>query len=263
MKKIKSLNVKWYGWIPDIPDKRDKKFTGMKMKSGTPISLPPKIDLSVNMVEVYNQGSLGSCTANATGGVFQYIQLKDDAVEDWTTNPSRLFLYYNSRLFQGTVNTDSGAYIRDSVKAVAKFGVVPEDEYPYVIKDFAKKPPTAIYNHAKDHRAIEYQRVEQTLTETKIALSEGNPVIFGFSVYDEFEGQTVAKTGILNLPTKNETLKGGHAVVIVGYDDETQRFLVRNSWGSDWGINGYFTMPYAYVIDGDLAADFWVIKKIT
>lgn len=261
MKKVKSYDVRWYGWKPDFPDKRDKKF--IRMKVGAPIDLPEKVDLSKTMVSVYNQGALGSCTANATGGVYQYIQLKDDAVADWSTNPSRLFLYYNSRMLGGTIDIDSGAYIRDSIKAIAQFGVVPENEWPYIIKEFTKKPDQEIYKKAKNHRAIEYQRVDQTLIDIKTAIADGNPVIFGFSVYDAFEGREVARTGILNLPTKNETFKGGHAVVIVGYDDETKRFLVRNSWGSNWGTNGYFTMPYEYVTDGDLAADFWIIKKIT
>jgi C1A family cysteine protease len=94
----------------------------------------------------------------------------------------------------------------------------------------------------------------------KGCLASGYPFVFGFSVYTEFESDTVATTGVLNMPSPKEKLLGGHAVIAVGYDDKTQRFIVRNSWGAKWGIKGYFTIPYAYLTDPNLAADFWTIR---
>ena len=100
----------------------------------------------------------------------------------------------------------------------------------------------------------------RTLTEMKTCLAEGFPFVFGFAVYESFEAPEVAKTGVVVMPGKNEDLLGGHAVLAVGYDDTTQRILVKNSWGTKWGMRGYFTMPYAYVSNRELADDFWVIR---
>jgi C1A family cysteine protease len=95
----------------------------------------------------------------------------------------------------------------------------------------------------------------------KVCLATGFPFVFGFAVYESFQTQEVARTGIVNLPDKKESMLGGHAVVSVGYEDKLKRFIVRNSWGNDWGIKGYFTIPYQYLEDRDLSDDFWTIKK--
>jgi len=85
--------------------------------------------------------------------------------------------------------------------------------------------------------------------------------VFGFSVYESFESDAVAKSGVLDLPAPGEKQVGGHAVVGVGYDDATKRILVRNSWGPAWGQAGYFTMPYDYVNNRNLSDDFWSIRR--
>jgi C1A family cysteine protease len=125
---------------------------------------------------------------------------------------------------------------------------------------FAKKPTPQCYSDALIHKITSYYKV-LTFNDMQTALANGYPFVFGFSVYQSFETIQVAKTGILNLPKKKEQLLGGHAVMCVGYDNLTGRFKVRNSWGPQWGQGGYFTMPYGYLTNPNLASDMWVITK--
>jgi C1A family cysteine protease len=152
--------------------------------------------------------------------------------------------------------------IRDGIKTVAKQGAPHERLWPYVIAKFKTKPSAAAFRDAAKHRAILYQRLTQTPQQLKACLAGGYPFVFGFSVYESFESDVVAKTGKMPMPKPKEKQLGGHAVLAVGYNDATQRFLVRNSWGPRWGVGGYFTMPYAYITDENLADDFWTIKQI-
>jgi C1A family cysteine protease len=160
---------------------------------------------------------------------------------------------------EGTVGEDAGAAIRDGVKSLVKLGVCPEKQWPYNIARFTAKPPNACYKEAAKRQITSYHRIV-TLQQMKQCLAEGYPFVFGFTVYEGFESAAVAKTGKLQLPKLSEKNLGGHAVCAVGYDDATKRFLVRNSWGTDWGINGYFTMPYDYASNNNLADDFWTIR---
>ena len=172
---------------------------------------------------------------------------------------SRLFVYYNERAIEGTVNSDSGAFLRDGIKSLAKQGVCPEQSWPYVVADFEKKPSASCYTTAKKHRIKSYHRIN-ALDEMRSCLAEGYPFVFGFTVYASFESAAVAKSGVLNMPKKNEKLEGGHAVMAAGYNDSQKRFLIRNSWDTDWGMKGYFTIPYAYLSDRNLSDDFWTIR---
>jgi C1A family cysteine protease len=221
--------------------------------------MPTKVDLTSKMPLVYDQGQLGSCTANAIGAAFEFDQVKE-GYKDFM--PSRLFIYYNERAMEGTIETDSGAMIRDGMKSVAKVGVCGEDTWPYDISQFTEKPPTKAYTEAKKHQALLYKRVIPTLHQLQGALAAGYPIVFGFSVYESFMSADVAKTGEVPLPPRNEQMIGGHAVVAVGYDDKIQRFIVRNSWGKSWGKKGYCTMPYGYLTDPQLARDFWSIYTV-
>ena len=173
-----------------------------------------------------------------------------------------MFIYYNERVIEHTVDSDSGAQIRDGVKSVHKLGAPPETDWPYDINQFSQKPPEQAYTDAKNYQAILYQRVTPTLGQLKGCLASGYPFVFGFTVYESFESQEMANTGHLGMPGTGEKQLGGHAVLAVGYEDSSQTFIVRNSWGADWGIKGYFTMPYPYLLQGTLASDFWTIRSV-
>lgn len=249
-------SVKGYGWLPDLPDARDYLYSASE---GVLADLPRQVDLRPGCPPVYDQGQLGSCTANAISAALEYQQRKENLTDFM---PSRLFVYYNERAIEGTVSEDSGAMIRDGIKSVHKLGVCPEDTWGYDIARFADEPPAEAYTQALAHQATVYRRVLPTLHQLQGCLASGTPVVFGFSVYDSFESPDVARTGIVPLPPHGERLLGGHAVLAVGYDDADQRFLVRNSWGAKWGMDGYCTMPYAYLTDPQLARDFWAVYAV-
>jgi len=247
-----------FGWIPDLPDHRDHMFAAAREVL---TALPAAIDLLPQCPkEVYDQGQLGSCTGNAIAGAIEFDEIKQKAADIFT--PSRLFIYYNERVMEGTVNSDAGAQIRDGIKTVAKQGACHEQICPYDITKFRAKPSKAAYTDGTKHTAVQYQRLIQSLTEMKGCLAAGYPFVFGFTVYESFESSSVAKTGIVPYPSTGEKVLGGHAVLAVGYDDASQRFIVRNSWGSGWGIKGYFTIPYSYLTDNNLADDFWTIRMV-
>ncbi len=252
--KINTRSSKWYGWLPDLPDHRDFFYSAIAPKL---VTLPRKVDMRSKCSPVEDQGQLGSCTANALVGALEFLELKHGAQ---FVDLSRLFVYYNERVIEGTVDQDSGAFIRDGIKSLAKQGVCPEKQWPYRISAFRKKPRAACYRAAKKHRIKSYHRIS-TVHEMCSCLAEGFPFVFGFTVYDAFESAAVARSGVLNMPGPKEKVAGGHAVMAVGYDDTARRFVIRNSWGSDWGQKGYFTMPYDYLSpDKNLADDFWTIR---
>jgi C1A family cysteine protease len=243
-----------YGWLPDLPDNRDHMYGAVRK---IPAKLPAQIDLRPGCSTVEDQGDLGSCTANALAGALEFLMRKDKAR---FFDMSRLFIYYNERVVENSVRTDSGAMIRDGIKTLVKQGACTEKNWPYNIAKFAAKPPKACYTEALNYQILSYARIN-TLDEMRACLADGFPVVFGFSVYDGFESQQVAKTGVVNLPQKGEKMLGGHAVLAVGYDDTAKRLIVRNSWGPAWGMKGYFTMPYGYVTDRNLSDDFWTIRR--
>jgi len=256
-KEIRVNSIKRYGWVPDLPDARDHMYAAPVEMLAT---LPAKVDLRPHCPPVYDQGQLGSCTGNAIAGAVQFEREKQKLKPDLV--PSRLFIYYGERVIEGTVGTDSGAQIRDGIKVVAKQGVPPETDWPYDIAKFAQKPPPKAFADALHDRAVSYSRLSQSLSQMKGCLASGYPFVLGFTVYDSFESQQVAKTGVVPMPASGESVLGGHAVMAVGYDDGQQRFIVRNSWGPGWGMQGYFTMPYAYLTERNLSSDFWTIRLV-
>lgn len=242
------------GWVRDIPDQRDFKYIASKSKK-----LQTSIDLRPGCPPVYDQGNLGSCTANAIAAALEFDR-KKQSLQDFT--PSRLFIYYNERVMEGTVKSDSGAAIRDGIKSVNNLGDCPEKSWPYNIKKFASKPSKSCYTNALKYKSVVYSSVSQDLFSMKSCLASGYPIVFGFTVYDSFESDTVAKNGIVPMPSKSEKTLGGHAVMAIGYDDAKQWFICRNSWGDSWGDKGYFYMPYAYLTNKNLSSDFWTIKTV-
>jgi C1A family cysteine protease len=252
----KTRTIKKYGWIPDLPDHRDHCYAAPPL-----VKLPKKVDLRPNCPAVYDQGELGSCTANAIAAAHQFDQMKQKKTTAFA--PSRLFIYYNERAIEGTVKVDSGAMLRDGIKSLADQGAAPETSWPYDILKFTNKPPKKCYDAGLKNQALSYQRLTPTLAQLQGCLATGYPFVFGFSVYDSFESAAVARTGKVPMPNgSTEKLLGGHAVLAAGYDETKQCFIVRNSWGADWGVKGYCTFPYAYLLDANLCNDFWTVRVV-
>ena len=217
-------------------------------------SLPSSVDLRSKFPPVYDQGQLGSCTANALCAAFAY-----DAPG---FVGSRLFLYYNERLIEGTTKYDAGAYLHDGIHALETYGVCTEALWPYNINKYATKPTTGCYTAALSDKVLTAQNIQPTLTAMKTALANGFPFVFGFTVYSSFESANATRTGIIPMPGAHEQILGGHAVVAVGYDDAHQWFIFRNSWGSGWGAGGYGFIPYAYISNASLTSDLWYITSV-
>lgn len=249
--------IQKYGWSPDLPDHRDHIYAA---PSAILPVLPPKVDLRSQCPPVVDQGQLGSCTANSIGNAHRFDQMKQGVAQNFM--PSRLFIYYNERAMEGTVGSDSGGQIRDGIKSIAQKGVCPEIEWPYVVSKFKSKPPAACFKAALKHQAVSSERVTQDLSQMKGCLASGYPFVFGFTVYDSFESQAVAKSGVVPMPKKGEKTVGGHAVLCVGYDDASKRFIVMNSWSVKWGQKGFFTIPYDYLTNSNLADDFWTVRTV-
>ncbi len=243
------------GWVPDHPDHRDKVYA-----MAAPVALPPHVNLFPGLPPVYNQGQTSSCTGNSSCTLFDYTYNEEHKKFMF---PSRLFPYYNARVKEGSTKSDSGAMIRDVIKSFASLGVCLETTWPFKENKVTSKPTPQAYTEAVKMTAREYQRLNnRNITMLKTSLFNGDPFVFGLSLYENM--QYVDATHImLNVPSKNAQFLGGHALTCFGYDDDRKGFLVRNSWGNTWGNNGNFLVSYDYMTSGDLADDFWTIKKVS
>ena len=215
-------------------------------------NLPLSVDLRDKMPPVVNQGNLGSCTACATIAAFQYC--------DPTWFGSKLFVYYNTRMLDGTISRDAGSTLSQAVRAVSTYGVCSEVKWPYLVNNYSIQPSTDCYTQGLDHQALEFSRVTQTEAQMKGCLASGFPFVFGFWVYSSFEN--VGVNGVVSIPESTEVMLGGHAVVCVGYDDNRRVWICQNSWGTSWGDRGYFYMPYEYLDSERLATDLWKIQQV-
>lgn len=267
--QVNRRKIARYGWKPDLPDQRDHSYA---VPSTVLKSIPGTVDLRPQCPDVYDQGAIGSCTANAIAAALEFDMMKQNLP---SFTPSRLFIYYNERNVEGTIPLDAGGYIRDGIKSVASLGDCPESEWTYDATPAdpstnlfpagakaATAPSPQCFADAVIHKALSYQSVDQNLADMKGCLSSGYPFVFGFTVYPSFESEDVARSGVVPMPGADESPIGGHAVMAVGYDDSRNMFIVRNSWGPGWGMTGYFYMPYAYLLDDNLAADFWTIRLV-
>jgi C1A family cysteine protease len=246
---------RYYGWKPSLPDLRDLHYHA---PAHVMASLPPAVDLSAGVGPVLNQGQIGSCGPNSSDSLIMFDQQKQSLP---VASVSRLLIYYYSRLLMGTVQQDSGVNNRDMLKALNQYGFCDESLWPYDTIRFTSQPPAEAVKAAAPNKIQSYAVVNQTLGGVKGCLASGFPFLFGFTVYESFESQEVANTGIVPMPQRSERSVGGHDVVICGYDDITQRFKFKNSWGS-WGMGGFGYFPYAYVLDPNLSGDFWVVNAI-
>ena len=253
-----------YGWKKDKVDNRDYLYKILKPLA---IEVPDKIDLRPFCSDVENQESLGSCTANAITGNLEFL---DKLPDNNYIDVSRLFIYYNTRALEGTVDTDSGSAIRDGIKTLASLGYCSESLWNYDISKFAQRPSEECYIEAQNHKIVSYYSMT-TLNEMLTCLADGYPFVFGISIYESFESKKTTREGIVKMPDsgfigfikhlfgRGEKYLGGHAIMAVGYDRKKKQFLCRNSWGKDWGQQGYFVIPFKYL--ETLANDFWTIRK--
>jgi C1A family cysteine protease len=242
-----------YGWRRSKPDHRDHYLA---LPS---IALPQSVDLRGKCPPVYDQGALGSCTANAIAGVIEFDQIKEK-IREFT--PSRLFIYYCERWIEGTIREDAGAELRDGLKAVAQWGYPPESDWRYAINMFTARPSAKVFKEAAHYRISNYTRVPQVRQQMQQVLASGFPFVAGFTCYESLEADQTAQTGLIPMPAHGESMIGGHAIAVVGYDNAKQLYTIRNSWGEGWGDKGYGYLPYAYLENPNLADDFWAINAV-
>lgn len=246
-----------YGWKPSKPDARD--FVLKTTNPSIYATLPPKVDLRSFVPEVLDQGDIGSCTAHSLSMAMRIARKKQGLPDE---RLSRLFIYYNERLLEGTVDQDAGAELRDGAKVLATMGVPNEADWEYLDSNLYLEPPVKAFEDGVQDVSKVYLKVVQTLNEMKLCLHEGFPFVFGVTLWPEFEGDDVAKTGMVPMPNTNEQPIGGHAIICVGYDNSKQVWIVLNSWGDQWGDHGYCYFPYAYLTNPDLCTDLWTIRSI-
>ena len=283
-----AIKIKGFGRKRDLNDIRDytpetesvdkilktaQKYK-LNPKSTVTGGMPTSVDNRKWCSPVENQGNIGSCTAHAGTSLYEYMERKaSGSAAGKFIGASRLFLYKTTRFLMGQEGMgDSGAYIRTTFGAIRMFGVPPEEYWPYTDKDpeFDLEPPTLVTSMAQNWQSVKQFRLdysedtEQNIKRMKEYLAKGYAMQIGFTVYSSYK--QADKTGIIPYPSKNESVEGGHSVLIVGYDDEKEAFLIQNSWGESWGDKGFGWLPYQYFragANGDvLADDVWCVTKL-
>lgn len=283
------------GWVPDLPDFRDLSpdnsdhdlgggvtlnaaLQQLKMEEGDqPLAAPlgARKDLRDRCSPIENQLSIGSCTANAGIGLLEYFEIR---AHNRHLDGSRLFLYKATRNLLGW-QEDTGAFLRTTMGAMRLFGVPPEEYWPYTDEDpdWNAEPPAFLYSFAQNFQAMRYFRLdppgttrEALLARIKRYIDANYPSMFGFTVYRSIS--QARDTGTIPFPSGRDSRAGGHAVCVVGYDDDKVivnrsdgrerqgALIIRNSWGEGWGESGYGYLPYEYVLAG-LAVDFWSLIR--
>lgn len=255
--KVVIPSVPKYHYEKDTFDVRDYHYTPRSLND--PTIIRESVDLRPYCTEIEQQGTLGSCTGQAIAGAIELLYKK----QELSVDVSRLYIYYYERFLINTLHIDSGARIRDGIKATNKWGAPLERLWPYVIHKFKDEPsPQAIEDGLK-RKVTRYERIEDFIGCID-ALNDGLPVIIGFLVYSSFENTENKKRGIMQYPdTRKEKLLGGHAVLLVGYDKAQQHFIARNSWGPWWGDGGYFYMPFEVIKNRSMSFDFWTINSVS
>ena len=217
--------------------------------------IPPGVDLRRWMSPVEDEGLLGTCVASALAGAVEYLVLRESRV---LADVSRLFIYYNQRLWMNQVRQDAGASLRDGIRVLHRLGVPHEKMWPYTFDNLAVQPPESVYRAAYDHRITDYCKVPVDLDSLRGCLAGGIPVAFGTHVWSYFSD--LGPDGMLRMPRAGDKGEGRHAMLAVGYCDRAEVFIVRNGWGADWGNSGYCYVPYKYLTNPHWTHSCWAIR---
>jgi len=241
-----------FGWIPDRLDPKDFKYSAFLK---IPREFPYEIDLRPNCPLVYAQGETNSCVGNAVGAGVDFYYTKTGLPH---LDPSRLFIYFNGRDLDGSPYEDVGCTLRNAIKGVVKLGTCSEKIWPYIIGNVLMRPFQRCYEEAIRNKVDSYYRIGYTLDDLKQCLFEGFPFTIGVRIFENFPMET--STGIIPMPQGD--ILGGHAMLIVGYRRIDRMFIIRNSWGSNWGDGGYGYIPFDYVLNNGWSGDFWTIRSL-
>jgi len=248
-----------YGYLKDPKDPTDIRFRAVRSIEDNPI-FPEKVSLRNRFKELpYDQGELGSCSAHAATGIFTY--------EHGGGPYSRLALYYWERELEGTIDHDSGAYLRDAIKVLNAKGIGLEEHWPYDISKFTVQPPPIELQEGALNKITQYFSLDDgDANDYRQCLVDGYPFMLGIQIFQSFESDSVARTGVVPMPSQYENCLGGHAVAVIGYDENFQGmgrryYEVRNSWGVDWGDRGHFWIPGEYLENNQLGTDAWTIRS--
>ena len=225
------------------------------------------IDMRSQFGPVYDQMQIGSCTANAICGAYKLLEA------DKKFNPSRLYVYAKERLCQSPNQplVDSGSDAAIGLDWIRNHGVCPESDWPYDQNKVNIPPPSKCDIDARSHKLTGIHDLtvgtngnqNTVLQNMCTSLDAGLPVLLAITIYDSFMTEAVASSGVVPMPNKKkENLEGGHEVCVVGYQPAQRRFIVANSWASDWGANGFFYLPYDYILDSDLSFEFLCFSNI-
>ncbi len=256
---VKRLTGFGYGTVKDGHDTRDHVYEPTARHEAR---LPKKVDLRSHMPPVYNQHHLNSCSAHAIAGAL-WFEERHRHGNPRHPSPSRLFIYFNERAIEGVLAHNGPVSLRAGYKTVARDGVCSEPMWPYDVRRFRRPPPARCREAATEHKAIRYMRIQRNLTDMRACLADEQPFTFGFNVHKTFKSQLVKQTGVVPRPSHLDKALGGHAMLAVGYLDDSLHFIVRNSWGRSWGDLGYCYIPYECMLDPDLAWDFWTVSKVS
>lgn len=280
--------VRTLGCQPNELDRRDLSWTFRLPTIPVLEKLPQKVDMRPRFKgRIRDQLDKGSCVPHAAlycheyaqrwqeetklmsdGQPFRYQMVQGNPTRD-SEELSRLMLYWQVRREEGTLPIDSGCQIRTACHVLRKQGTCDERLWPYDVLNWKKTPPDHCFEEAQDHQLLQYGRVgmaafseENVIASLEAALSTKIPVMGGIMLFESFLSKEVSAHGDVPMPKDSEAPLGGHAVTFVGYDRKRRKFLMLNSWGEAWGDEGFFTLPYEYAGNRQLARDFTQLRIV-